>query len=223
MIYKIMTHQKNMKKNLLLAIAMMAMGSTLLAQSSDVDPREKLAFGVKAGLNIANVWDEQGQDFRADPKAGFAGGAYVGIPIGKFFGLQPEMLISQKGFRGSGTLFGSPYKFRRTSTYLDVPLQIQVKPLKVLTVVMGPQFSFLMHQKDVFKVGESTVVQEQAFENDEIRRNIMGFVAGGDVIIRHVVVSGRMGWDLFNNNGDGTTSTPRYKNRWVQLTLGFQI
>lgn len=209
-----------MKKYFILGALFLSIGLTLKAQD---DPREKLSAGIKAGLNISNVWDSEGQDFQADPKAGFAGGVFGSVPIGKYLGLQPEVLLSQKGFRGSGTLLGSSYSFARTTTYIDVPLQIQIKPSEFVTIVAGPQYSFLMHQKNTFTVGSNTIFQEDEIENENIRKNIFGAVGGLDVNISHIVISGRMGWDLLNNNGDGTSDTPRYKNRWIQFTVGVKI
>jgi len=212
-------------KKLIIAISLitLSLGATLKAQDAGVDPRGIFAFGIKAGLNRSNVWDEQGQDFKANPRFGFAGGVFLGIPIGKFLGFQPEVLFSQKGFQGSGTLLGSSYSFSRTTSYIDIPLQLQVKPTEFLTVVVGPQYSYLMHQTDSYTYGANSTAQEQAFTNDNIRKNVLGFVAGADVIISHVVISGRMGWDFQTNNGNGTSSTPRYKNQWLQLTVGFKI
>ncbi len=213
-------------KNITLALFTLGitMGAcTLSAQTSDTDQRSEFVFGIKAGANYSNVWDEKGQDFNADPRIGFAGGIFIGIPIGTFLGVQPEMLISQKGFQATGTLLGQPYSFSRTTTYLDIPLQLQVKPIEFLTILAGPQYSYLIHQKDVYTLGSNSVAQEQEFNNDNIRKNILGFVAGADINISHVVISGRMGWDFQTNNGDGTSSTPRYKNKWVQLTIGFKI
>ena len=195
----------------------------MTAQDADEDVRGDVSFGVKAGLNYANVWDEQGQDFNADPRLGFAGGLFLGIPIGKYLGIQPEVLISQKGLQGSGSLLGATYSFTRTTTYVDIPLQLQIKPLEVLTLVAGPQYSYLMNEKNTYTLGDQTIGQEEAFEADDIRKNLLGFVAGADVIISHFVVSGRFGWDLQNNNGDGTSSTPRYKNKWLQFTVGFKL
>lgn len=195
---------------------------TLSAQSSD-DPREEFRFGLKAGANYSNVWDEQGQDFKADGRVGFAGGLFLGIPIGKFIGIQPEVLISQKGFQASGTMFGETYSYSKTTTYLDIPLQLQLKPAEFFTVVAGPQYSFLIHEKNAYTYGNNSSAQEQEFTNENIRKNVLGFVAGTDVIINHVVISARMGWDFQTNHGDGTSSTPRYKNKWIQLTIGFQI
>ncbi|MBC7862639.1 MAG: PorT family protein [Bacteroidia bacterium] len=211
-------------KNSLIAISLLfvSAGATLKAQE-EIDPRTKVTFGVKGGANYSNVWDEKGQDFKADPKVGFAGGVFLGVPIGKFLGIQPEVLVSQKGFQGSGTLVGFPYSFSRTTTYLDIPIQLQVKPAKFLTIVFGPQYSYLMHQKDVYTFGMNSTAQEQEFNNDNIRKNVLGFVAGGDVNISHIVISGRMGWDFQTNNGNGTSQAPRYKNKWIQLTVGFKI
>ncbi|HTL83139.1 MAG TPA: porin family protein [Bacteroidia bacterium] len=207
-----------------MSIACLSLGTTVLkAQDDDVDPRGKFQFGMKAGMNYSNVWDEKGQDFRADAKVGFAGGIFFGIPIGTFLGFQPEILLSQKGFQGSGTLFDTPYSFSRTTTYLDIPLQLELKPIRFLTVLVGPQYSYLLHEKDVYTYGANSSAQEQAFNNDNIRKNILGFVGGADINISHVVVSARMGWDFQANNGDGTSYTPRYKNKWIQLTVGFKI
>lgn len=185
--------------------------------------REDIEFGVKAGLNISNVWDAKGQEFEADRKAGFAGGVFIGIPIGKYLGIQPEVLISQKGFKGSGNLLGYPYTTTRTTTFLDVPLLVQLKPASFITVLSGPQFSYLLHQKDEYSLGTNSTLQEQEFDNDNIRKNILGFVVGIDLIYSHLVLSGRTGWDFQTNNGDGTSLTPSYKNQLLQFTIGLKI
>lgn len=211
-----------MKKSfIIIGLGFLALGSTAIAQSSDT--RETFGVGVKAGMNISNVWDERGEDFRADSKAGFAGGLFASIPLGTLLGFQPEVLISQKGFKGSGTLFGTTYSQTRTTTFLDVPLLLQLKPAESITFVLGPQFSYLMHQKDTYTFGSNSIEQENEFENDNIRKNILGFTAGLDVTVSSVVLSARVGWDFQNNNGDGTSNTPRYKNQWLQFTLGYRF
>ncbi|MDP2176659.1 MAG: porin family protein [Bacteroidota bacterium] len=195
--------------------------TTTNAQSSDT--RENFSFGFKGGINRSNVWDEQGQDFRADAKTGLAAGLFIGIPIGATLGFQPELMLSQKGFRGSGTLLGTGYSLTRTSNFIDIPLQLQIKPVEALTILVGPQYSYLISQKDVYTFGANSTQQLQEFNNDNVRKNILGFVIGADINIKHLVVSGRLAWDIMKNNGDGTTTTPRYKNQLVQLTLGYKI
>ena len=64
----------------------------------------KTTFGVKAGLNVSNVygtpeyWDEATKG-----KAGFTGGVFLNYALNDNFSLQPEILFTQKGF--GSTLF----------------------------------------------------------------------------------------------------------------------
>lgn len=206
-----------MKKTLFLLAAICCLSIRVNAQEN------KLVLGVKAGTNYSNVYDEQGQDFNADAKFGLAAGAFLTIPIGAFIGLQPEILFSQKGFKATGSLLGGNYSLTRTTNYIDVPLMLAIKPVPFVSILVGPQYSYLLKEKNVFEAGGATVLQEQEFDNDNLRKNILGFTGGVDINVKHVVIGARAGWDFKNNNGDGTSSTPRYKNAWFQATLGFRI
>lgn len=209
-------------KQLLGAILCLTIG-TLSAQDKAADKRDQLVFGIKAGMNVSNVWDEQGADFVADPKLGAAGGVFLAVPIGKYFGVQPEVLFSQKGFKGGGSLLGFPYSFTRTTSYIDVPILVQFKPIEYFTLLAGPQFSYLLKEKNVYTFASNSSEQEQAFSNEDVRNNILGFVVGADVTVKAFVLSARAGWDFQNNNKNGVSTTPRYKNQFLQLTIGFRI
>jgi hypothetical protein len=202
-------------------------GSILLGSLSSFaqsdDRREDFGIGFKGGINRSNVWDEQGQDFRADAKTGLAAGLFMSLPLGETFGIQPELMLSQKGFKGSGTLLGTGYSLTRTSSFIDIPIQLQIKPAEFFTFLIGPQYSYLLRQKDVYTFGANSTEQLQEFNNDNIRKNIFGFTIGADVNIKHLILSGRIAWDIIKNNGDGTTTTPRYKNQLVQFTIGYRI
>lgn len=196
---------------------------TNLSTAQDKDYSEELTIGFKAGVNLSNVYDERDQDFQADAKLGFAGGAFLAIPIGKFIGFQPEVLISQKGFQATGSFLGSTYSFTRTTTYLDIPLLLSIKPAEFLSILVGPQYSYLMKQKDVYSNNNMTIEQETEFDNDNIRRNTLCFTGGVDINVNHFVLGARVGWDLLTNAGDGSSSTPRYKNVWYQATVGIRF
>lgn len=212
-----------MKKAITL-IALVTLSITnSIAQTSSTDNREKLFFGIKIGANYSNVYDSEGEDFVADGKFGLAGGAFVSIPLGKFIGIQPEVLFSQKGFKSSGTFSGTDYETTRTTYYLDVPLLFAIKPLPMVTVLFGPQYSYLMKQKDEFTGGSLSSTQEEEFTNDNIRKNTFSLIVGGDINFENLVLGLRGSWDLKNNNGDGTSTTPRYKNVWYQATVGYRF
>jgi len=214
-----------MKRMLLMIAAIAFIVSNSIAQENSApqqtstDFREMLQIGLKVGMNSSNVYDAQGNQFNADFKFGFVGGAFLSIPIGKFLGIQPEVLFSQKGFQASGSILGMSYKFTRTTNFIDIPLLVQVKPAEFLTLVAGPQYSYLIKQSDVF----GNVTMEQDFNNDNIRKNLFCFIGGLDLNLEHLVVGARVGWDITKNNGDGTSSNPRYKNVWYQGTVGFRF
>jgi hypothetical protein len=212
-----------MKKLILMmaAIAFIANGSN--AQGTSSDTRDQIQFGAKIGANLSNVYDSQGQDFVADSKIGVAGGVFLALPIGKYIGIQPELLFSQKGFKGSGTILGSSYSFTRTTSYIDIPILLAIKPIPMLTILVGPQYSYLLKQKDSFDNAILSGSQEQQFDNDNIRKNTLCATGGVDINLNPIVIGARVGWDFQQNNGDGTSTTPRYKNMWYQLTIGFKL
>ena len=190
---------------------------------NDNDTRDQLHLGVKFGANVSNVYDTKGQDFQADAKFGIVGGAYLTIPIGKYLGIHPELLFSQKGFQGSGVVIGQSYSFTRTTNYIDLPILVAFKPLPCVTILAGPQYSYLIKQKDVFNSSSLNSVVDQEFAHDNIRKNTLCFIGGIDCNYNLFVFGLRSGWDVMNNNGDGTSTTPLYKNVWYQATLGYTL
>lgn len=208
-----------MKKSIILLIAIVA--SVANISYAQDDNREEFQFGLKLGGNYSNVYDSQGEDFEADGKIGLAFGAFASIPLGAVAGIQPGLLFSQKGFQGTGSVLGYNYEVVRTTSYLDVPVYFALKPSRHITLLAGPQFSYLVAKKDEFNSSFTSVAQEEEFENDNIRKNTLGASVGFDINVSHLVIGARANWDLQENKGDGTSSTPRYKNQWMQLTMGF--
>ena len=201
-------------------LVVLLMASISFAQDG-TDDRDELKFGIKAGVNFANVYDEKGDEFVADGKAGLAAGAFVSIPLGKLFGIQPEVMYSQKGFKASGSVLGFGYDYKRTSTYLDIPLLLQVKPSSYFTILAGPQFSYLLETKNEFNGASSTV--EEEINNENYKKGVIGAVVGADFNYENFVLGTRFGWDLSKSDADGNTNAPRYKNKVIQVTLGYRF
>ena len=211
-------------KNVILMIFFGTLLVTNANAQATTDKRDVVSFGIKAGANYSNVYDSENEDFVADGKFGFAAGAFASIPLGKIVGIQPEVLYSQKGFKSSGTYFGNTYELTRTTEFIDVPILLAVKPMQELTLLFGPQFSYLMKQKDEFSGGSINAIQQKEFDNNDITKNIFALTVGADLNLTNELVVGlRAGWDVKTNEGDGNSSTPRYKNMWYQATLGYKF
>lgn len=218
---------------------------------SNSDERNTLQFGVKAGINNSNVYDAQGQDFVASSRVGPVFGGFLSIPLSTWLGIQPELLYSSKGYVGSGALgpqvpitstsippvkgdgisitepgVGNPdnYSFVEQLNYLDIPIMLQLKILPSVYLLGGPEYSYLLSRSYTFTNGVTTETMQQQFQNDNIRHNVFGIITGIELNLgRRIALGGRIAWDELDNNGDGTTTMPRYRNYWGQATLGYKF
>jgi len=187
------------------------------------DSREYIALGFKAGLNVSDMYDCNREDFESKAKTGFAAGLFVALPIGKYLGIQPEVVYSQRGFRGSGAFQMHEYDLDRTLSYLDFPLLAALKPTEGISILFGPQYSFLINQHDSFSNSNLTSDEEEIFKTDNIKKHAFCLTGGLDFNLQNIVLGLRTGWDLTNNKTDRASETPCYKNIWLQGTVGFRV
>ena len=150
---------KKMKKIIFAILFITSSAFNISAQDSESDLRTKLQFGLKFGTNYSNVFNAKGEDFKADPKFGIVTSVFLKVPFGKYIGFQPELLFSQKRFKSSGMLVSSAYRYSSTTSYIDSPLFVSVKPCGLTTLLAGSQHSYLLLEKDLFTNGNLTVDQ----------------------------------------------------------------
>lgn len=206
-----------------IVIATTLFATVAFAQTSEED---QLRFGFKAGANISNVYDTEGDEFDANAKLGIAAGAFLSIPIGAYIGIQPEMMFSQKGYQTSGSMLGIDYKYRHTSNFIDVPIMFALRPAPFITLLAGPQYSYLLSERTEFTntfFSDDKLVESSDFDNQDVRKNILGAVIGVDANITDMVISARAGMDITHNNGNGSQTEPRYKNVYYQATIGYRF
>ena len=193
-----------------------------LANAQD-DNRGRVQLGFKAGINNSNIYDTHGQDIAANALWGPVIGGWLSLPVGDYLGLQPEVLYSEKGFSGTGTAPEGQYSFTDRLDFLDIPVLVQFKPVPCLYLLGGPEYSYLLSRTYTFMNGVTSTTTQQAFDNDNLRHNVFGLIFGFDINLNHITLGARVAWDLQDNNGNGTSSLPRYRNIWGQVTLGFRL
>jgi hypothetical protein len=133
---------------------------------------EGMMFGVKAGLNMANLSGDDIQNTKI--KMGAIGGAYLCYNINEFFGIQPEVLFTMKGAADNTAGSDAKLKF----SYIEIPLLFKVnlptegkiKP----NIYAGPALGFLMSAK-AEAGGQSIDVK------DGVKSTNFGLVAGAGV------------------------------------------
>ena len=116
-----------MKKIILVATAFFAFGFTNAQETK---------FGVKGGLNLANLTSSDG----AKSLVGFNIGGFAEIKLDEKFAIQPELLYS-----GQGAKFQDVGNFNLN--YIYVPVMAKYSITEEFKIEAGPQVGFLMSAK----------------------------------------------------------------------------
>jgi len=142
-------------KKFFLGLAITA-GTLSFAQEKPASSASPVRFGLKAGLNVSNLNDN---DSKA--KAGFYGGVFANIPVASDFSVQPELL-----YNGLGAKDQTYSSLKLNLDYISVPVMVQYNILPALYVEAGPQFSFAISQKVKGDGGSADV--NEVFKNFDL-------------------------------------------------------
>jgi hypothetical protein len=214
-----------MKKTFTTAAMLLITTVGLYAQSASTsNTTNGFHFGVRVGLNLANIIKTNDNNFSTQLKPGLNAGAFVELPIVNGFSVQPELQFAQKGYKTTGTsvLFGT-YNYIVTTSYIEVPLLAKFSPSKSFAIVLGPQYSFLTSTKNNFTSGSTTYQQQVQNDNNKLKKNILGGVVGIETVASNLVFAARYNLDFQQNNGDGSSTTPTYKNQVIALSIGVRF
>jgi len=186
---------------------------------------ERVHVGVRAGANSSNIIKSGSGDvdISTGAKLGFNAALFLEIPIIPAFSIQPEVQYSQKGYKSSGTYLSTPYEYKQTTNFIEVPLLAKFKPSPGFGIIIGPQFSFLTSTKTKFTVANTAHETQIDADNDNLRKNILGGVVGLEAAAGPLVFDLRYSLDFQKNNGDGTSTTPAYKNQVIGLSVGVRL
>lgn len=124
--------------------------------------------GVKLGSNITDV---TGLQFKDGFNFAYHAGFFSEIMFSKYLGIQPEALWSQTNLTRATTISSiyQPSLGTLNSielTYLSIPVLLNIRPTKLITLQAGPQFGILIDNTktatanagDAFKNGDLSMV-----------------------------------------------------------------
>lgn len=171
-------------KILTLALLLLFTGSSVFSQS--------FSLGIKGGANLGKI---SGQSFKDEFTLGYHVGAFASIGLGKKFAIQPEVLFNQINVDTSSK-FSQIYAFNHVDKiqlgYLSIPILVNYKLNKLLTLQAGPQFGVLLDQRkdllengqDAFKSGNFSLVG--GLQLNILRFRLYGRFVGGQTNIDNV-------------------------------------
>lgn len=192
-----------MKSKLLLVLFVSLVSSAAFSQ--------RIRVGFKGGAAINKL---SGKSFKDEFSFGYHAGGFVEIGLGKKFAIQPEILFSQTNLDTSKT-FSSVYQFKQIDkvklNYLSFPILLNIKPVKMLTIQVGPQFGILMNKS-------STVLKngQQAFKTGDF-----SMLGGVQVNISHFIIYGRYAVGLSSINDIDNQES--WKSQSIHLGVGFRL
>ncbi len=171
----------------------------------------QVKFGLKAGLNVANVnMDLGGVSLSPDSRVGAAAGAFVNIRLTDNFGIQPEMLYSMKGTKVSDSGFGET---KLKLGYLSVPVMAKYY-FGGFNLQAGPMFDFLLSAK-----GDSDGEEEDI--KDDVKGMDLGLGFGlGYELPLGLSFDARYMVGLSDINDESGSENVEIKNKGFQITVG---
>ena len=164
---------------------------------------QEVNFGVKAGVNFANV---EGEGTNLDARTGFHVGITTEISLSDKFSVQPEVIYSAQGAKLKD--FGTSQL-----DYLSVPVMAKYFIVKNFSIEAGPQASFLVN--DVFKFDDSSM------EDENLNAESLDF--GFNFGLGYKFDNGLFAQARYNLGITPIEENPDITNRVFQLSVGYQF
>ena len=169
-------------------------------------------FGVKAGANLFKV---DGQPFSSEYKFGYNLGVFSEINFTPNLGIQPELLFNQTNYRTGqnfGDLYSTSYNnYEGKLNYLSIPVLLNLRPIPLLSILVGPQFGILLNQREHLV----------ANAKDAFKKGDLSLVGGAQLNLASIKVGARYVIGL--NNINDVDDQNSWKNQGWQLYAGFRI
>ncbi len=194
-----------MKKIILSSLALILISAASYAQAG-------FRLGIKGGTNLTQL---SGQSFDNGFKSGFQLGGFMEIDFSKAIGIQPEVLFSETNTRTSPNL-GSILTNMNSNqdiklNYLSIPVLLRINATKMLTFVVGPQYSILINPH------ETTLQNGQ----DAFKSGDFAMVGGLQINLSAFRIYGRYAVGL--NNINDISNQDSWKSQQIQLGIGIKL
>jgi hypothetical protein len=191
----------------------------------------KTRFGIKAGINEATL---SAKEFATTTvpsttsKTSYHVGAFVNIPLGTMFKLQPELVFSSQGSKMQETInttAGSrTFNYEEDLHYINLPVMFQLQTPVGFVVETGPQFSYLIDAK---QKGQSSISTEEKTNLDAYRDNfdIAWGVGVGYLTRVGLGIGARYNYGIRNivHETESTGDIGELRNRVLQVGLTYQF
>lgn len=183
----------------------------------------QMQFGVKAGLNIANIGGSDADKLvgrSLDSKTGFTGGVFFNYQFNNLFAIQPEAYYSMKG----ATYSEGGAKLTISLDYIEIPVLLKllipvqgsnIKP----SIFAGPAIGFNTTHK--YKVEFNGQTQEEDIQNTKSTDFSLAFGGGIGFMIGKNELAFDVRYILGLTTIDDSSDSYDLKNNVINFNLLF--
>jgi hypothetical protein len=186
----------------------------LLLSTSHTYAQQSLELGIKAGGNMMKIG---GRSFDGKQYPGFSAGVYGKLNFTSRWSLQPELDWNQtiaKTTTEFTDIYGGVGLQQVNINYVALPVLVSFKPAPWLSVLVGPQYSYLFAQT-------TSLLQDPALRNkNAFNKSDLSIVFGGQLNVNKVVFGLRYQAGL-NNICFSTTDS--WRQYGFQAYIGYQL
>lgn len=166
-------------------------------------------FGVRAGLNFANV---SVSGLSVSGKTGINAGIFLNFKVASVVSIQPELAYAGYGYTYSTTGVSG----EATTKYLSLPVLLRVKiPLTGLAFYAGPQYSILLK-------ADNTVAGVTSDAKDSYKSGDFSAVGGIEFSLP-VGLFATVRYQAGLSNISSSSATVDVKNNAISLLVGFKF
>jgi hypothetical protein len=183
--------------------------------TANADAQESLQLGVKGGVNLIKV---SGRSMNTKVQPGAVAGFYGELNFSKRWVLQPELIWNQIVTQTSEE-FGQIYpgdgvhSGQAINNYISLPVLVAFKPTPELSILAGPQYSYLVNQTRGLWFSD---------QNKGIfAKNDLAVVIGGQLNLGKVKIGARYVWNITDANG--INNSDQWREHGFQAYVGYQI
>jgi hypothetical protein len=153
------------------------------------DKAESLELGIKAGINISNLYTTDTSV--SDMIYGFNAGVYLKATLTKMIAIQPEFYVSTKGasIRYNDLLLDGTARFNLT--YLELPVLCEIQASQHIKFEFGPYISYLVGAKVTNMVDINLFDFQKNVDVNKFNRIDAGLIIGAGIVVHTVTVGVR--------------------------------
>lgn len=189
---------------------------TLTTSSAYAQLFQSIHLGVKAGGEFDKI---SGRSFTGKFNTGFTGGAYAELNFNSQWGIQPELLFTQTMSQTTddfNQIYGGVSGTTVQNNYINVPILLAFKPAPELSILLGPQYGFLVAQTTQLLPAGGQFPSQNAFEKSNL-----SVVFGGQLNLGKFKVGARYSWGVISLNA--VNNSDDWKTQGASIYLGYRL